>query len=148
MQFLLSTEGSLVITRTYQPYTLVGPPVRGLVLNPLAVYSSRTSIHIALFKLFLFVLGKLGMWGDFTVNKSRGHVTDCHCIGFYPTLSIHFGWFLGHLYLQYSSYDLNTRPKMSENKQKKTVLFCMVQPALIRKPEAAVCHQMEHSCGA
>ena len=40
--FLLSTEGSLVITRTYQPYTLVWPPVRGLVLDPLAVYSSRT----------------------------------------------------------------------------------------------------------
>ena len=40
--FLLSTEGSLVITRAYQPYTLVGPPVRGLVLDPLAVYSSRS----------------------------------------------------------------------------------------------------------
>ena len=39
---LLSAEGSLVITRAYQPYTLVGPPVRGLVLDPLAVYSSRT----------------------------------------------------------------------------------------------------------
>ena len=40
--YLLSKEGSLVITRAYQPYTLVGPPVRGLVLDPLAVYSSRT----------------------------------------------------------------------------------------------------------
>ena len=38
----LSTEGSLVITRAYQPYTLVGPPVWGLVLDPLAVYSLRT----------------------------------------------------------------------------------------------------------
>ena len=32
--FLLSMDGSLVITRAYQPYTLVGPPVRGLVLDP------------------------------------------------------------------------------------------------------------------
>ena len=40
--FLLSTEGSLVNIRAYQPYTLVGPPVRGLVYNLLAVYSSRT----------------------------------------------------------------------------------------------------------
>ena len=39
--FLLSTERSLVINRAYQPYTLVVPPVRGLVLDPLAVYSSR-----------------------------------------------------------------------------------------------------------
>ena len=40
-----------MITRAYQPYTLVGPPVRGLVLDPLAVYSSRTvytSPHIVL----------------------------------------------------------------------------------------------------
>ena len=34
----LSTEGSSVITRAYQPYTLVGPPVRELALDPLAVY--------------------------------------------------------------------------------------------------------------
>ena len=31
-----------MITRAYQPNTLVGPPVRRLVLDPLAVYSSRT----------------------------------------------------------------------------------------------------------
>ena len=40
--FLLSTEGSLVIFRAYQPFTLVGPPGIGLVRDPLAVYSSRT----------------------------------------------------------------------------------------------------------
>ena len=28
--------------RPNQPYTLVGPPVRGLVLDPLAVYSSTS----------------------------------------------------------------------------------------------------------
>ena len=31
-----------MITKAFQPYTLVGPPVRVLVLDPLAVYSSRT----------------------------------------------------------------------------------------------------------
>ena len=40
--FLLSTEGSLVIIRAYQPYTLVGPLVLRLILDPQAVYSSRT----------------------------------------------------------------------------------------------------------
>ena len=29
-------------------------------------------------KLFLFVLGKLGLCGNFTLNKSRGHTTECH----------------------------------------------------------------------
>ena len=49
--FLLSTEGSLVIIGAYQPYTLVGPPVRRLVLDPLAVYTLKTvyisAIYIA-----------------------------------------------------------------------------------------------------
>ena len=40
--FLLLTEGSLLTIRAYQPCTLVGPPVRRLVLDPLADYSSRT----------------------------------------------------------------------------------------------------------
>ena len=37
-----TTEGSLVDTRAYKPYTLVGPPVRRLVLDPLAVDTSTT----------------------------------------------------------------------------------------------------------
>ena len=52
--FLLSTEGSLVITRAYQPYTFVGPPVRELVLDPLAVYSSRT-VYICGYVDFILV---------------------------------------------------------------------------------------------
>ena len=35
-------EGSLVDTRAYLPYTLGGPPVWGLVLDPLAAYTSTT----------------------------------------------------------------------------------------------------------
>ena len=29
-------------------------------------------------KLFSFALGKLGMRGDFTMNKSRVHITECY----------------------------------------------------------------------
>ena len=40
--FSYTMEGSLVDTRAYQPYTLAEPPVRGLVLDPLAVYTLTT----------------------------------------------------------------------------------------------------------
>ena len=40
--FSYTTQGSLVDTRAYYPYTLVGPPVRRLGLDPLAVYTSTT----------------------------------------------------------------------------------------------------------
>ena len=49
--FLLSMEGSLVTIRAYQPYTLVGSPVRRLVLDLLAVYSSRT-IYITIYTAY------------------------------------------------------------------------------------------------
>ena len=40
--FSLSPEGSLVDIWAYQPYTLVGPPVCGLVIDPLAAFTSTT----------------------------------------------------------------------------------------------------------
>ena len=42
--FSYTTDWSLVDTRAYQPYTLVGTPVWRPVLDPLAVYASAT-IH-------------------------------------------------------------------------------------------------------
>ena len=38
--FVYTTEGSLVDTRAYKPYTLAGPPALRLVLDPLAAYTS------------------------------------------------------------------------------------------------------------
>ena len=40
--FSYITEGSLVDTRAYKPYILAGPPLRRLVLDPLAVYTLTT----------------------------------------------------------------------------------------------------------
>ena len=45
--FLLSTEGPLVITRAYQPYTLVGPPVRGPVLDPPSCLLLENRLYIS-----------------------------------------------------------------------------------------------------
>ena len=41
-------EGSLVDRRAYKPYTLVGPPALGLILDPLAVkfLDNRLYIHV------------------------------------------------------------------------------------------------------
>ena len=59
---ILSKDGSLVTIRAYLPYTLVGPPVRGLVHDPLAVYSSRTDSQSYMWEHLSIVLH-----GGFTV---------------------------------------------------------------------------------
>ena len=55
--FSYTTEGSLVDTGAYQPYTLAGPPVWRLVLAPLAVYNIvalKTNHCLLYFKCFPF----------------------------------------------------------------------------------------------
>ena len=54
--------------RAYLPYTLVGPPVRGLAHDPLAVYSSRTDYNEAT------QLGTL-----LTLSSARGLTLFCLC---------------------------------------------------------------------
>ena len=41
-----------------------------LITGQLGTYSSFQVIHVC--------LGKLGVWSNFTMNKSRGLVTECH----------------------------------------------------------------------
>ena len=50
--FSFTTEGYLVDTRVYQPFTLVGPSVLPLALDPLAAYTS-TTIYISLLEVLV-----------------------------------------------------------------------------------------------
>ena len=73
--FSLSPEGSLVGIWAYQPYTLVGPPVNGLVLEPPNCFYLDNHLYIFFADTFPFEMIVLDSALNVTVNKFQHYLS-------------------------------------------------------------------------
>ena len=116
MFFLLSTEGSLVITRAYTALYLGGTPSHRTSTNPLAVYSSRT-VYLCQTNIFLFVSFQ-SVEAEFFFRLLPMFAQVFRFWGFHVKM-FERGWGKKSIFLSYFLAVVKMSPK---NKQKQTGL--------------------------